>query len=253
MRTTFMWMTTALGMLLLAVMLIPACSQGDEDALPTSSSALSSDRSLGLASPVPQKDDDSSDEDSSDEDSSDDSESLDEDSGDDDSSGDLGDGELNDNGSRVRDLLFAVDACPGSLTIGTTVVNTTVETRFDCEPGCDDRFEHLTADQFCPFLVPGLPMRARGTNDAGVINGARVRIDDEIKVTGTISVGSTALAPGTEFTLSVIGFGDLQFVVAPGALIDSFAAGSTVRVEGVVPPLTVGSGLPIFGATEIQN
>lgn len=53
MRTTFMWMTTALGVLLLAVMLIPACSQGDEDALPTSSSALSSDRSLGLASPRP--------------------------------------------------------------------------------------------------------------------------------------------------------------------------------------------------------
>ena len=248
MRTTYTWMAAALGVCLLAVMLVPACGQGDGEALPTSSSALSSDGSLGLASPVPQKDDDSSDEDSSD-----DSESLDEDSGDDDSSGDLGDGELNDNGSRVRDLLFAVDACPGSLTIGTTVVNTTVETRFDCEPGCDDRFEHLTADQFCPFLVPGLPMRARGTNDAGVINGARVRIDDEIKVTGTISVGSTALPPGTEFTLSVIRFGDLKFVVAPGALIDSFAERSTVRVEGVVPPLTAGGGLPTFGATEIQN
>ena len=232
MRTTYTWMAAALGVCLLAVMLVPACGQGDGEALPTSSSALSSDGSLGLASPVPQKDDDSSDEDSS---------------------GDLGDGELNDNGSRVRDLLFAVDACPGSLTIGTTVVNTTVETRFDCEPGCDDRFEHLTADQFCPFLVPGLPMRARGTNDAGVINGARVRIDDEIKVTGTISVGSTALPPGTEFTLSVIRFGDLKFVVAPGASIDSFAEGSTVRVEGVVPPLTAGGGLPTFGATEIQN
>ena len=271
MRTTLTWITTALGVFLLAAMLIPACGQDDGDALPTSSSALTSNGSLELASPVNQKDDDSddsdsngadsSDDDSSDNDSngddtSDDSDSLDDDSGDDDSGdGDAGlaGGDLENNGTRVRDILLAVDACPTSFTVGGTLVNATATTRFDCEPGCDGLFERLTSDQFCPFVVAGLPMRARGTNDAGTINASRVRIDDEIKVTGTISVGSAALAPGSAFTLSVIGLGDLQFVVAPGALIDNFAAGSTVRVEGVVPPLTAGGGLPLFGATEIQN
>ncbi len=272
MRTTFTWITTTLGVFLLAVTLIPACGQGDGDALPTSSSAMSSDGSLALASPVSQRDDDSEDGDSNDEDSSDDGDSLDDDSSDNDSNGedsnddseslddDSGDGDaglaggdLEDNGTRVRDVLLAVDACPTSFTVSGTLVNATAETRFDCEPGCDGLFERLSSDQFCPFVVPGLPIRARGTNDTGTINASRVRIDDEIKVTGTIAVGSAALAPGTPFTLSVLGLGDLQFVVAPGALIDTFAAGSTVRVEGVVPPLTAGGGLPTFGATEIQN
>ena len=162
---------------------------------------------------------------------------------------------IDGDGDRVRDLLIAFSGCPSSreLTIDAAQVNTAAGTRFDCEPGCDGLFEHLTSDQFCPFLVAGLPMRARGTNDAGILNASRVRIDGQIKVTGSISVDSAGLTPGTAFTLSVIGFGDLQFVVVPGALIDSFAAGSTVRVEGVAPPLTAGGGLPMFGATEIQN
>ena len=259
MRTTFTWMTTALGVFLLAVMLIPACSQGDEDALPTSSSALSSDRSLESTGPVTQKDDDSEDGDSSDEDSSDEV-SSDEDSSDevssdedssDDSNGDVGSGDLDDNGSRVRDLVLAPDACPSPLTIGTTVVNTTAETRFDCEPGCGVLFEHLTSEQFCPFLVAGLPMRARGTNDGGVLNASRVRIDDEIKVTGMITF-TDPLTPGTLFTLNVDGL-TLDFVVGAGAVVDPVGSGETVRVEGIVPgPLTAGV-LPRFVATEIQN
>ncbi len=99
---------------------------------------------------------------------------------------------------------------------------------------------------------PAFPC-ARGEPMTPVSSTSRVRIDDQIKVSGSISVDSAGLTPGTAFTLSDIGFGDLQFVVVPGALIDSFAAGSTVRVEGVVPPLTAGGGLPMFGATEIQN
>ena len=267
MRTTFTWMATALGVLFLAVMLVPACSDSDDNPIPTGSSAISPSSSPGLVSTsaVPQRDSDSESDDSESDDSEgEDSESDDSASEDDDSSDDLsGDGgladsalggdDLDDNGSRVHDVLLSADACPGPFTVGGTVVNTTAETRSDCEPGCDGHFERLTPDQFCPFLVAGLPIRARGTNDAGTLNASRVRIDDETKVTGTISVGSAALAPGTPFTLSVLGLGDLQFVVAPGALIETFAAGSTVRVEGVVPPLTAGGGLPTFGATEIQN
>ncbi len=177
MRNTFTWTATALGVFFLAVVLVPACSESDDNPLPTGSSALSptSNPALGATSDaLAQKDDDSeggesNDEDSSD-DSSDDSTSLDDDSVDgdseddsldDDGSDDLGDDELGDNRSRVRDLLSTLDACPSSFTIGATVVNTTAETRFDCEPGCDGLFERLTADQFCSFLVAGLPIRAR--------------------------------------------------------------------------------------------
>lgn len=217
MRTTFTWMATALGVLFLAVMLVPACSDSDDNPIPTGSSAISPSSSPGLVSTsaVPQRDSDSESDDSeSDDSASEDDDSSDDLSGDDSSDGGLADGalggdDLDDNGSRVRDVLLSADACPGSFTVGGTVVNTTAETRSDCEPGCDGHFERLTPDQFCPFLVAGLPIRARGTNDAGTLNASRVRIDDEIKVTGTISVGSAALAPGTPFTLSVLGLGRL--------------------------------------------
>jgi hypothetical protein len=95
-------------------------------------------------------------------------------------------------------------------------------------------------------------MRAQGIDNAGAIDASRIRIDDEIHATGTISVGSSALTPGTLFDLAVNGL-TLPFQVGPGGVdTDVFDAGATVRVEGNVPPLSL-AGPPTFIATEIEN
>ena len=259
-RMNITLMGCAATALLFAALLLPACSH-DEDNLPTGPTGLSpvSSRSeLGPATvSLAHEDDDSGDSESDDDESADDEsvddesvddESVDDESVDDESVDDLG---ADDDGLSVRGLLFDFQGCPGSLTIDATLVATTDGTRFDCEPGCDGLEEVLDATAFCTFLAPGLPMRASGSDNGGVIEASRVRIDDEIKATGVISAGSAGLTPGTLFTLTVDGL-ILTFEVGPGAEIDVFDAGATVRVEGMVPPLSL-TELPTFIATEIEN
>ena len=198
-------------------------------------------------------DDDSVDDESVDDDSVDD-DSVDDESADDDSADDVGNGgpvPAGAEGSSVRGLLSLIEGCPSTLTIGGTPVVTNEGTRFDCEPGCGGLEEGLDATTFCTFLAPGLPIKASGSDNGGVIDASRVRIDDEIKATGTISADSSVLVAGASFTLTVDGL-SLQFVVGAGASIDAFAAGSVVRVEGLVPPLNLGVP-PVFIATEIEN
>jgi hypothetical protein len=264
MRKKIPWMAAALSVLLCAVLLVPACSQ-DEGTLPTGSSSLTSSSELESMGALAQKDSESEDsvsEDSESEDSvSEDSESEDSESEDSDSNGgeEAAEGP-DDDGDRVDGLLSDFGSCPSSLTLdGTDVITTSEGTRFDCEPGCliggVVLEERLDADQFCQFLTLGLPVRVRGAVNGGGFDASRVRIDDEIKATGTISASSDELRSGavTAFTLSVIGVGDLPFVVGAGAEIDDFPAGDVVRVEGdVVPPLTIG-GTPMYTATEIES
>jgi len=279
-RMKITWVGCAATALLYAALLLPACSH-DDDSLPTGPtglSAVSSGSELGPAThSLAQEDSDSGDSESADDESVDDEsvddesvddesvddesvddesvddesvddESVDDESVDDESVDDLG---ADDDGLSVRGLLFDFQGCPGSLTIDATLVATTDGTRFDCEPGCDGLEEVLDATAFCTFLAPGLPMRASGSDNGGVIEASRVRIDDEIKATGVISAGSAGLTPGTLFTLTVDGL-ILTFEVGPGAEIDVFDAGATVRVEGMVPPLSL-TELPTFIATEIEN
>lgn len=242
----------ALTALLCAALLIVGCSQ-DEEALPTGSTAFSSSSELARATaPFAHEDSDSDDSESEDDDSED-SESVDDDSEDSESVDDdsVDDDSLDDNGTRVRDLLFAFAGCPDppTLTIGATSVMTTEATRFDCKPGCDGLEERLTAAEFCSYLTLGLPMRARGTDNGIGIDASRVRTDDEIKATGVISKASSDLSQGFELTVDVL---VLLFEVDPGAEIDVFDAGATVRVEGIVPVLSL-AGPPTYIATEIEN
>jgi len=266
-RMKITWVGCAATVLLYAGLLLPACSR-DDDSLPTGPtglSAVSPGSELGPATvSLAHEDSDSGDSESADDESVDDEsvddesvddesvddESVDDESVDDDTE-DIDD--LEDNGARVRDLLFAFAGCPSppTLTIGATNVVTTEATRFDCEPGCDGLADELTPAELCSYLTPGLPMLAQGTDNAGAIDASRVRIDDEIKATGVILVGSSALAPGTSFTLTVNGL-SLLFEVGPGAEIDVFDAGATVRVEGVVPPLSL-TEPTTYIATEIEN
>ena len=253
-RMKITWVGCAATALLYAAFLLAACSH-DEDSLltgPTSASAVSSTSELGPATvSLAHEDDDSGDSESDDDDSVDD-ESVDDDSVDDDSvDDDSVDDESVDDGLSVRGLLSDFQGCPTSLTIDATLVTTTDSTRFDCEPGCGGLEEGLDATAFCTFLAPGLPIKASVNDNGGVIEASRVRIDNEIKATGTISADSSVLVAGASFTLTVDGL-SLQFVVGDGASIDAFAAGSVVRVEGLVPPLSPGVS-PVFIATEIKN
>ena len=238
-RMKITWVGCAATALLYAAFLLAACSH-DEDSLltgPTSASAVSSTSELGPATvSLAHEDDDSGDSES------DDDESVDDDSVDDESV---------DDGLSVRGLLSDFQGCPTSLTIDATLVTTTDSTRFDCEPGCGGLEEELDATAFCTFLAPGLPMKASGSDNGGVIEASRVRIDDEIKATGVISAGSAGLTPGTLFTLTVDGL-ILTFEVGPGAEIDVFDAGATVRVEGMVPPLSL-TEPTTYIATEVEN
>jgi len=253
-RMKITWVGCAATALLYAAFLLAACSH-DEDSLltgPTSASAVSSTSELGPATvSLAHEDDDSGDSESDDDESVDDDsvddESVDDDSVDDDSVDD----ESVDDGLSVRGLLSDFQGCPTSLTIDATLVTTTDSTRFDCEPGCGGLEEELDATAFCTFLAPGLPMKASGSDNGGVIEASRVRIDDEIKATGVISAGSAGLTPGTLFTLTVDGL-ILTFEVGPGAEIDVFDAGATVRVEGMVPPLSL-TEPTTYIATEIEN
>jgi len=263
-RMKITWVGCAATALLYAALLLPACSH-DDDSLPTGPtglSAVSPGSELGPATvSLAHEDDDSGDSESVDDDSVDDEsvddesvddESVDDDSVDDDSVDDESvDDDSVDDGLSVRGLLSDFQGCPTSLTIDATLVTTTDSTRFDCEPGCGGLEEELDATAFCTFLAPGLPMKASGNDNGGVIEASRVRIDDEIKATGTISADSSVLVAGASFTLTVDGL-SLQFVVGDGASIDAFAAGSVVRVEGLVPPLSPGVS-PVFIATEIKN
>jgi hypothetical protein len=273
-KTTMTWIGCALAALLVAA-LIPACSQdGDGETLPTASTSFSSRGELGQPiSPLAHEDDDSEDsggeDDESADDESEDSESEDDlseddtsedDTSEDDAEDDLSEdddeddlSEDDDDGARARGLLFDAAGCPATFTIGSTIVTTTDATLFDCEPGCDGLTEGLPAADFCGYLTPGLPMRAQGIDNAGAVDASRIRIEDEIQATGTISVGSSALTPGTLFDLTVNGL-TLPFQVGPGGVDtdDVFDAGATVRVEGNVPPLTLG-GSPTFIATEVEN
>ena len=248
-RMKITWVGCAATALLYAAFLLAACSH-DEDSLltgPTSASAVSSTSELGPATvSLAHEDDDSGDSESADDDSVDD-DSVDDESVDDESVDD----ESVDDGLSVRGLLSDFQGCPTSLTIDATLVTTTDSTRFDCEPGCGGLEEELDATAFCTFLAPGLPMKASGSDNGGVIEASRVRIDDEIKATGVISAGSAGLTPGTLFTLTVDGL-ILTFEVGPGAEIDVFDAGATVRVEGMVPPLSL-TEPTTYIATEVEN
>ncbi len=165
--------------------------------------------------------DDASEDDESDDDADDDS---DDESADDESADDDGD-------SDVRGLVFGTEACPVlncvlALRIKDTLVVVTDETEIVNEPAGETP---LTAAELAALASahPGLPMRAEGSSEGGVLVAQRLRIDDEIRATGQVTA-----PPGCGFGLAVQ-FLELCFDLSPG--LTAPVVGSTVRVEGSVP------------------
>ncbi len=182
----------------------------------------------------PSDDDDSDDEsedDDSDDDSIDDDDSDDDDSDDDDDdSDDEEGGEAED--SEVKGLFFGVEACPAAdcvvaLRIKDTLVAITAETEIVNQAAGDA----LVSPSDLELLVaghPGLPMRAEGSFEGGVLVARKLRIEDEIRASGDVVPGAAGCDFGLAVRLEV-----LCFALAPG--LEPPSPGSAVRVEGVVP------------------
>ena len=227
MKGKWLWLGMATPLLIL-VLLCAAC--GSEDgplstrsssfqANPDSSSALQLGRVSGLS-------DDNSSDDNSDDNNSDDN------SSDDNSSDDDG---LED--ARVRGLLFDLGDCetvtapPCTLTIKATPVQITENTRLDIEP---KNMERVMFDTFVASLTEsGLPMRARGSDSSGMFVTTRVRIDDELKASGSIvsgpdAAGVFALQVNDDTSAPLIYF----MLSLPGLQVPM---GDIVRIEANVP------------------
>jgi len=148
--------------------------------------------------------------------------------------------------SEVKGLFFGTEACPVAdclvaLRIKDTLVAVTVETEVVNQAAGDA----LVSPSDLEALVaghPGLPMRAEGSSEGGVLVARKLRIDDEIRASGDVVAG----APGCDFGLSVRAE-VLCFALAPGT--EPPSAGSSVRVEGVVP----GDFSAPFLATRIEG
>ena len=176
----------------------------------------------------------SSDDDTSEDDTSDDS-STDDDSDDvsedDDSDDDSIDDDEDAGESEVKGLFFGTEPCPTAdcvvaLRIKDTLVVVTSETEIVNQVAG----EALVSPSDLVALVTdhlGLPMKAEGASEGGVLVAQKLRIDDEIHATGVV-----ADAPGCDFGLAVQ-LVELCFGLSPGMTPPT--TGSTVRVEGLVP------------------
>jgi hypothetical protein len=249
---------TMLGIALIVGLLVGGCQ--DDGSSPTGATSTAADgvrlQTTALSassddddSEEDESDDSSSDDDSDDEGEDDDSEDdADDDSEDDDSEDDdsADEGEEGDEGnSEVRGLFFGSEACPtvdclAALRIKDTLVVVTSGTEVVNEPAG----EALVPPSDLLALVGthlGLPMRAEGSSDGGVLIAQKLRIDDEIHASGDVVPG----ALGCDFGLAVNGV-ELCFVLSPG--LTPPAIGTAVRVEGATPS---DLSLP-FVATEIE-
>jgi len=238
-RTTLRALGT-LTLVFLVGLLVAAC-QDDGSSLTGATSvtaeaghlettAVSASRSGSGGSPAKDdtSDDDTTDDPSGDDDSddvSDDDDDSDADSSDDDGSDDVDD-------SEVKGLFFGTELCPTAdcvvaLRIKDTLVAVTIGTEIVNQAAGD----LLVSPSDLEALVaghPGLPMKAEGSSEGGVLVARKLRIEDEIRATGEIVPG----APGCDFGLAVR-LEELCFGLSPG--VTPPAPGSTVRVEGLVP------------------
>lgn len=231
----------ALALAFLAGLFVAAC-QDDSPSLTGATSvtaeAVRLETTTASESSAEDEDgDDGATDDSDDDDSGDvsDDDSGDADSGDVSDDDDSGDDSTDDHGnvdvSEVKGLFFGTEVCPASdclvglrikdtlvaVTSGTEIVN---QAAGDAPVSPSD-LEALVAGH------PGLPMRAEGASDGGVLVAQKLRIDDEVRATGVV-----ADAPGCDFGLAVQ-FVELCFGLSPGMTLPT--VGSTVRVEGLVP------------------
>jgi hypothetical protein len=243
-----------LGVLVFAFLvgLVAAACQDEGASVTGASSVTESASRLSTTSPIQSNsgegsgedegEDDDSDDDTSDDDSDDTSE---DDESDDESDDDSADDEGNDDDAdaEVRGLFFGTEVCPVAdcviaLRIKDTLVVVTNETEIVNEPAGEAPVS--SADLAALVTAhPGLPMRAEGTSDNGVLLAQRLRVDDEIRATGQVTAGC-----GFGFGLQVE-FLELCFELSPG--LTPPTVGSTVRVEGTVP-----SALAPFAATRIE-
>jgi hypothetical protein len=174
--------------------------------------------------------DDDSDDASEDDESDDDSDDVSEDDESDDDS--IDDDESEDAGeSEVNGLFFGTEPCPTAdcvvaLRIKDTLVVVTSETEIVNQAAGESLVSPLELEALV-VGYPGLPMRAAGSSESGVLVAQKLRIDDEIRATGVV-----ADAPGCDFGLAVQ-LVELCFGLSPGMTPPT--TGSTVRVEGLVP------------------
>jgi hypothetical protein len=176
----------------------------------------------------------SSDDDTSEDDTSDDS-STDDDSDDvsedDDSDDDSIDDDEDAGESEVKGLFFGTEPCPAAdcvvaLRIKDTLVVVTSETEIVNQAAGEALVSPLELEALVTDHL-GLPMKAEGASEGGVLVAQKLRIDDEIHATGVV-----ADAPGCDFGLAVQ-LVELCFGLSPGMTPPT--TGSTVRVEGLVP------------------
>ena len=194
--------------------------------LETTAASASRSGSSESSSDDDTSEDDTSDDSSTDDDSDDVSEDdeSDDDSIDDDESEDAGESEVNG-------LFFGTEPCPtADCVVGLRIKDTLVVVTSENEIVNQAAGGALVSPSDLVVLVdghPGLPMRAEGSSESGVLVAHKLRIDDEIRATGVV-----ADAPGCDFGLAVQ-LVELCFGLSPGMTPPT--AGSTVRVEGLVP------------------
>ena len=194
--------------------------------LETTAASASRSGSSESSSDDDTSEDDTSDDSSTDDDSDDVSEDdeSDDDSIDDDESEDAGESEVNG-------LFFGTEPCPtADCVVGLRIKDALVVVTSETEIVNQAAGGALVSPSDLVVLLdghPGLPMRAEGSSESGVLVAQKLRIDDEIRATGVV-----ADAPGCEFGLAVQ-LVELCFELSPGMTPPT--TGSTVRVEGLVP------------------
>jgi hypothetical protein len=194
--------------------------------LETTAASASRSGSSESSSDDDTSEDDTSDDSSTDDDSDDVSEDdeSDDDSIDDDESEDAGESEVNG-------LFFGTEPCPtADCVVGLRIKDALVVVTSETEIVNQAAGGALVSPSDLVVLLdghPGLPMRAEGSSESGVLVAQKLRIDDEIRATGVV-----ADAPGCDFGLAVQ-LVELCFGLSPGMTPPT--TGSTVRVEGLVP------------------
>ena len=219
----------ALFLAVCVALFAPGC-QDDGASLTGASSVSSSPETAGFATSAVSASHSGPEDDPSDDPSEDDSS---DDTSEDETSDDVSEDQASDDDdAEARGLFFGIEACPAvdgcvvALRIKDTMVVLTSDTEI---------VNQANGDQIVPLegLVTlvgghiGLPMKAEGTSQGGVLVASKLRIQDEIRATGM-----AVAAAGCDFGLDVRGE-VLCFELATGE--GAPALGSTVRVEGLVP------------------
>lgn len=228
---------SACGALILAIPLaLLATGCHDDSAGVTSATSVSSSdemarfettgASASRSGPTDSRSEDDKSDDTSDDDSSDD---VSEDAP---SEDDVSEDEDVDE-AEVKGLFFGVEACPGiegcivSLRIKDTLVVVTSDTEIVNRAAGDELVDPADLEALIDGHL-GLPMRAEGTFEGGVLVARKLRLQDEIRATGEVVPGAVGCAFGLDVRGDVLCFELSAGVTAP-------ALASTVRVEGFVP------------------